>query len=126
MWAGCRHFDCCHPDLLWQMETTEVLALVAHRKMPTLATAAKAALLGKLIAAGLLGSHPDMGQVRIWTCSLSRLGMEWLFYSVELVSAVWLVANCLGSGYLLYSSLQSLTLQIVTKLFFPLIDLSAS
>jgi len=75
------------------VETTEVLALVAHGEMSTLAAAARAKLLGKLIAAGLPGSHPDVGQVRIWTCSLPRLLAGWLFHSVEPVSTVWLVTN---------------------------------
>lgn len=33
---------CCHPGLLCWVQTTEVLALVAHRMSCTLATAAKA------------------------------------------------------------------------------------
>lgn len=121
MWAGCWHFNCCHPDLLWRMETAEVLALVAHRKISTLATAARAMLLGKLIAAGLLGSHLGTGQIRIWTCSRPRLVTEWLFYSVELVSTLWLVADCLGGGYLPLQQLAESDSPNCHQTFFPLL-----
>lgn len=84
---------CCHPGLLWWVETRDVLALVAHRMSSTLATAAKAFSLPGLVLEWLFA---------VWPCS---------------VPAHWAVLVCS------YSDLQLLTLHTLTNLFLPLIPL---
>jgi len=93
MQAGCWHFNCCHPDLLgWMEKNHRGPSRTGTKEMPTLALAARAVLVQKLMAAGLRGTHPDLGQTQIWTCFLSRLMMMQLLCRVML-STLWFVAR---------------------------------